>query len=138
MEKARFAAANRYVLETVPVSCYNSSMSIRSGIVGIAFWTLLGAPVLCGLGVLVHLCADDLGADCHHELACVDDPCQVLIVGVTFQPGRPDDGPEVPTDVLPVAQFAVTPTPVPAAWAESPAPRLSRPLADIRSLPLLC
>ena len=69
-------------------------MSIRTGIVVIATWTLLGAPVLCGLGVLVHLCAEDLGSDCHHELSCEADPCQVLTDGVTVQIGREsDDGP---------------------------------------------
>ena len=113
-------------------------MRTRNGIIIVALWTLLGAPVLCGLGVLAHLCADDQGDDCRHEVSCLDDPCQVLVVGATSKSDR--DGPDGP-----LVQVAVLPTPTVApdpalASLASDTDRLAAPalLPGTGSLPLLC
>ena len=44
----------------------------------ISVWVLLGAPVLCVSGVLVHACA--CGTVCEHESDCDVDPCNVFTV----------------------------------------------------------
>ncbi len=43
------------------------------------------APLFCGLGVVVHVCFDDHVEDCHHELECETDPCQILILAASHR-----------------------------------------------------
>lgn len=114
-------------------------MSIRTCIVVVAIWTLLGAPVLCGLGVLVHLCADDLANDCHHELSCETDPCQVLAVGVTVQAGREsDDGPNQVPAVALVVRLDGLPVVAPCRARPTSALLPDPTFSSGRCLPLLC
>jgi hypothetical protein len=69
-------------------------MIIRNGIAALAFWALLLAPFLCGLGVLAHSCICDDSAECRHELDCSADPCQILALRTTNQDGQQDFSPD--------------------------------------------
>lgn len=53
-------------------------MNIKNGIVVVGFWTLLVAPLLCGVGVLMHSCPCEEITECPHELQGSADPHQVL------------------------------------------------------------
>jgi len=63
-------------------------MIIRNGIAVLAFWALLLAPFLCGLGVLAHSCICGDSTECRHELDCSSDPCQILARRTTDQDGK--------------------------------------------------
>ena len=64
---------------------YINPMIIRNGIAVLAFWALLLAPFLCGLGVLAHSCICGDSTECRHELDCSSDPCQILARRTTDQ-----------------------------------------------------
>ncbi len=66
-------------------------MKAKNGIVVLSFWTLLLAPFLCGVGVLVHSCICEESSECRHELSCSTDPCQILAVGLRSDDTRPED-----------------------------------------------
>ncbi len=53
--------------------------------IAVALWTLLIAPFFCGLGMVVHACLDDDGPDCHHEVSCEADPCQVILLQMNIR-----------------------------------------------------
>ena len=63
-------------------------MIIRNGIAALAFWALLLAPFLCGLGVLAHSCICEDSTECHHEMQCSTDPCHILALRSTHQGGK--------------------------------------------------
>jgi hypothetical protein len=67
---------------------YLKTMNLKKAIVALSFWTLLLAPFLCGVGVLVHSCICDNDSECHHELSCSTDPCQIMAVAVWSDVGR--------------------------------------------------
>ena len=67
-------------------------MIFKNGIVALALWTLLLGPTLCGLGVLVHACLGDRTTECHDEIQCSTDPCQILILPAAGQYNKPGDG----------------------------------------------
>jgi len=66
-------------------------MNLKNVTIVVALWTLLLAPLFCGLGVLVHACIDDQAQECHHEVECDADPCQVLVLAASQ---RNDDFPD--------------------------------------------
>ena len=77
---------------------YFKTMNSTKVTILVALWTLLLAPLLCGLGMVVHACLDDDGADCHHELACDSDPCQVFaLMSTPRDEGATDDAPQLET-----------------------------------------
>ena len=41
---------------------------------------ILGAPVLCTAGVLLHPCDCGEAISCAHEDACVEDPCADMVI----------------------------------------------------------
>lgn len=45
---------------------------IRTVVLIIAVWTIVGAPSLCQAGLLLHGCHDSV---CSHETSCDSDPC---------------------------------------------------------------
>ncbi|MCK9996467.1 MAG: hypothetical protein KAH56_09370 [Candidatus Krumholzibacteria bacterium] len=69
-------------------------MIIRNGIAALAFWALLLAPFLCGLGVLAHSCICEDSTECRHELDCFADPCRILALRATDQDSQPDYSPD--------------------------------------------
>jgi hypothetical protein len=44
---------------------------------------ILGAPVLCTAGVLLHPCDCGEAISCAHEDACVEDPCSEIVISGT-------------------------------------------------------
>ena len=64
------------------------------GIAALAFWALLLAPFLCGLGVLAHSCICEDFTECHHELDCSTDPCQILALRTTDQDNQMEYSPD--------------------------------------------
>jgi len=58
-------------------------MNWKNLTIAVALWTLLLAPLFCGLGVVIHACVDDHASQCHHELECEADPCQVLVLAAS-------------------------------------------------------
>lgn len=56
-------------------------MNKKNGMMMLALWALLLAPILCGVGLLAHYCVCDDSSACSHELSCTTDPCQVIAVG---------------------------------------------------------
>jgi len=73
---------------------YLYPMIIRNGIAALAFWALLLAPFLCGLGVLAHSCVCEDSTECRHELDCSTDPCRVLALRSTHQDGKQGNSPD--------------------------------------------
>lgn len=69
-------------------------MIIRNGIATLAFWALILAPFLCGLGVLAHSCICEDPTECRHELDCSSDPCQILALRATNQDGKQENSPD--------------------------------------------
>ncbi len=69
-------------------------MFIRNGIAALAFWALLLAPFLCGLGVLAHSCICGDSPECRHELDCSSDPCQILARRTTDQDSKQGNSPD--------------------------------------------
>ena len=67
-------------------------MNGKNSIFVIALWTLLLGPTLCSLGVMVHACFGDGAADCHDEVQCSADPCEILVVPASGQSIKPDAG----------------------------------------------
>lgn len=78
-------------------------MSLKSGILVLSLWTLLLVPLLCGGGLLIHSCVCDDSTECHHELSCTADPCQIPLVGprtVYVQPHDFSSPPVFPSPAL--------------------------------------
>ncbi len=116
-------------------------MFFKNGIVVLALWTLLLGPTLCGLGVLVHACLGESTTECHDEVQCSTDPCQLLVLPAEGQHGKSGDGRDL------VVQTASL-VPDLAAALDLPA-RCPKPVAEDavlyprlvdcdQTLPLLC
>ena len=67
-------------------------MVLKNGIFVLALWTLLLVPTLCGVGVLVHACLGGGADDCHAEVPCSTDPCQILVIPTAAAAGKTNDG----------------------------------------------
>ena len=126
----------------IPVpGAYLEMMNGKNSIFVIALWTLLLGPTLCGLGVMVHACFGDSATECHDEVQCSADPCQILVVPTSGQGIKPDAG-------MDQVDHGTPPTLVAAADLDLPALRSKRlsewvvvlPVAenDSQILPLLC
>ena len=116
-------------------------MNGKNSIFVIALWTLLLGPTLCGLGVMVHACLGDAATECHDEVQCAADPCQILVVPTSNQGLKPDAGSDhIDLTTLPTLMVA----------ADRDLPALSSKLVsdlvvavpvatdDSQTLPLLC
>ena len=115
-------------------------MFIRNGIAALAFWALLLAPFLCGLGVLAHSCICDDSTECRHELDCSSDPCQILALRSTHQDGKQGHSPDEVEQFTPsalvdgfVGQVETEPDLIP-----DPTGDLPNMIVLDSSLPLLC
>jgi hypothetical protein len=53
---------------------------IRSGLLVVAVWAVIGAPTLCTVGVLAHECRCDVECVCDHESECEADPCGEVLL----------------------------------------------------------
>lgn len=115
-------------------------MILKNGIFILALWTLLLGPTLCGLGVLVHACLGASADDCHAEVQCSTDPCQILVIPTAAVDGKTGDGFDVDQVVTPA--FAETADPelptVPAMPGSVLLVNLAHAPASGQSLPLLC
>ncbi|MFH1278500.1 MAG: hypothetical protein ABIK65_08990 [Candidatus Eisenbacteria bacterium] len=65
---------------------YNRAIMMQRLFILVALWVLLGSPVLCSAGLLLHPCAcDEAGKEddlCAHETECDEDPCDQLTLVV--------------------------------------------------------
>ncbi len=113
-------------------------MKRTNGLIIIALWTLLLAPLLCGVGMLVHICVCDGTGECHHEEQCNLDPCQTL---TSVPDGRADPRDHISTQhdvaAMPiVVELGVCDITTPLPLEPSPGSLLF--LSCERTLPLLC
>jgi len=130
-------ALNRCIQREIVYLC---SMIIRNGIAALAFWALLLAPFLCGLGLLAHSCICEESTECRHELECSTDPCQILALRSTHQDGKQGNSTDQVGQFNPPALINDF-----VAQIETPPDLISDPTSDLPnmivfevSLPLLC
>ncbi len=116
-------------------------MNGKNSIFVIALWTLLLGPTLCSLGVMVHACLGDDAADCHDEVQCSADPCEILVVPASGQSIKPDAGMDHIDHATPPTMMAAADLDLPALCSKLVSDLVvAVPVAndDSQTLPLLC